>query len=152
MGINIDQLPQWAQKQIADKLIAEQQKRFTAPEPQKKPPKYHNQRDERAQADGAKVKFDSKREAIRYDELMLMLKAGEITDLRLQHDFTLQEAYTTPDGKRVNAIRYKADFTYWKGKEFIVEDVKSKATKTRVYEMKKKLLLEKTGITIREVF
>lgn len=152
MGINIDQLPQWAQKQIADKLIAERQKSLTAQEPQKKQPKYHNQRDERTKADGAKVKFDSKREAARYDELMLMLQAGTISDLRLQHDFTLQEAYTTPDGKRVNAIRYKADFTYWKGKEFIVEDVKSKATKTRVYEMKKKLLLEKTGIAIREVF
>ena len=34
---------------------------------------------------------------------------------------------------------------------YIVEDVKSRATKTRVYEMKKKLMREKFGIEIQEV-
>lgn len=32
-----------------------------------------------------------------------------------------------------------------------MEDVKSKATKTRAYEIKKKLLAERYGIVIREV-
>ena len=97
-----------------------------------------------------------------------MLNAGEITELKLQPQFTLQEAYTTPEGKRVQAIRYQADFSYKRRNpqeeesaaywgfdctswELVVEDVKSKATKTRVYGMKKKLLHERFGITITEV-
>jgi len=107
------------------------------------------------------VDFDSKKEARRYDELMAMLRAGQIRDLKLQPQFTIQEAYTTPEGQRVRAIRYQADFSYERATEpdcngeihwlRVVEDVKSRATKTRVYEIKKKLLREKLGIEIREV-
>ena len=103
------------------------------------------------------VKFDSKKEAMRYLTLLDMEKRGEIQDLRLQPQFTLQEAYTTTEGVRVRAIRYQADFSYtiynvWDREEKrIVEDVKSKATKTRVYEIKKKLLREKFHVEIREI-
>ena len=76
--------------------------------------KYHNKPTERVTADGKVIRFQSQKEARRYDELMVMLRAGKIRDLRLQVDFTLQEAYTDSTGKRVWAIRYKADFTYWK--------------------------------------
>ncbi len=123
------------------------------------------------------IKFDSRKEADRYRVLLAALKAGYITDLRLQHDFTLQEAYTTPDGKRIRAIRYRADFTYRLGaagyllpmdgsldnvvgwmrslqqpgvNQLVVEDVKSKATKTKDYEIKKKLMADK-GYIILEV-
>ena len=67
----------------------------------------------------------------------------------------------------MRAIRYRADFSYeervpilrgnstektendlWR---LVVEDVKSAATKTRVYEMKKKLLIEQRGIVVREI-
>lgn len=41
-----------------------------------KAPKYHNQPDSRGN-----LRFDSKKEAKRYDELMLMLKAGQIRNL-----------------------------------------------------------------------
>ena len=118
-------------------------------------------RTQRTLEDGGKVDFDSKKEARRYDELMAMLRAGQIRDLKLQPQFTIQEAYTTPEGQRVRAIRYQADFSYERATEpdcngeihwlRVVEDVKSRATKTRVYEIKKKLLREKLGIEIREV-
>lgn len=97
------------------------------------------------------ITFDSEKEARRFGELKLLLRAGEIKNLKLQQDFTLQEAYTAPDGERVRAIRYVADFTYEENGELVVEDVKSKATKTRVYEMKRKLLREKYGVKVREV-
>lgn len=107
------------------------------------------------------MNFDSKKEARRYDELMAMLRAGQIRDLKLQPQFTIQEAYTTPEGQRVRAIRYQADFSYKRPTEpdctgevhwlRVVEDVKSRATKTRVYEIKKKLMREKLGIEIQEV-
>ena len=72
-----------------------------------KAPKYHNQPDSRGN-----LRFDSKKEARRYDELMLMLKAGQIRNLRLQQQYTLQESYITETGERVRAIHYVADFAY----------------------------------------
>lgn len=56
------------------------------------------------------ISFDSQKEAARYDELMLMQCSGAIKDLKLQPEFTLQEAFKTPLGERVRAVRYRADF------------------------------------------
>ena len=166
MAVRIEDLPPWAQAQAQRKMA--EQRRPKAPPPSPTPPpwagggeKYHNVRTQRTLEDGSKVDFDSKKEARRYDELIAMLRAGEIRELKLQPQFTIQEAYTTPEGRRVRAIRYQADFSYerptapdctgtvhWLP---VVEDVKSRATRTRVYEIKKKLLQEKFGIEIREV-
>lgn len=110
------------------------------------------------------IVFDSRKEAARFDELMLLLRAGKIRDLRLQAQFTLKESYVTPEGERIRAIRYVADFVY-EAAEYVcdpdgesgivwrtvVEDTKSPATRTPVYEMKKKLMHEKFGIRIREI-
>ena len=81
-----------------------------------------------------------------------MQEAGLISDLKLQHNFTLREAYTLPDGERVTGTVYKADFTYYDSAgNFIVEDVKSEATKKNsVYQLKKKLMMDK-GFRIQEV-
>ena len=96
--------------------------------------------------------FDSQKEARRYDHLTIRQKAGEIHDLRLQVDFTLQEAYTDLEGRRVRAIRYRADFTYReRDGRMVVEDVKSKPTRTREYLIKRKLMKERRGIDITEV-
>ncbi len=102
---------------------------------------------------GAVLRFDSQKEARRYDFLIERERRGEIRDLRLQVDFTLQEAYTDTEGRRVRAIRYRADFTYHEGAQGVqvVEDVKSRATRTREYAMKKKLLKDRFGIDITEV-
>ena len=97
--------------------------------------------------------FDSQKEARRYDFLIERERRGEIRDLRLQVDFTLQEAYTDTEGRRVRAIRYRADFTYYEGTQGrqVVEDVKSRPTRTREYAMKKKMLKDRFGIDITEV-
>ena len=58
------------------------------------------------------IKFDSRKEARRYEQLMAAMEMGFIRDLRLQVDFTLIEAFTDAEGKRHQALRYKADFTY----------------------------------------
>jgi len=155
MGVSIENLPPWAQRQVLQKLTAAAAQKKTAMES-----KYHNQKDERAVGSRASIRFDSKKEARRFDELTAMLKAGRIRGLKLQPQFTLQEAYTTVDGVRVRAIRYQADFSYELAVERhrdetewvpVVEDVKSRATKTRVYAMKKKLMQERFGIDIQEV-
>lgn len=97
------------------------------------------------------IRFDSKKEARRYEELTLMLSVGDISDLKLQPQFTLQESYMTPEGERVRAIRYVADFSYWREGDLVVEDVKSRATATAQYKMKKKLMQERFGISVEEV-
>ena len=108
--------------------------------------KYKNRKAER----GA-VRFDSQKEARRYDELMVMLRAEIITDLRLQPQFTLQESYLTENGQRIRAIRYTADFSYRFGGKLVVEDVKSKPTRTKEYLRNKKMMRSQYGIDIQEV-
>lgn len=156
MGIDASELARfspWAQKQIAQKLAAQSREKADrkAGEKTKKESKYHNITDSRNGAE-CEIKFKSRKEAQRYDELMLMLKAGQIHELKLQPQFTLQEAYTTPEGVRVRAIRYVADFSYNTGNGLVVEDVKGgKATQTRVYKLKKKLMQDRFGITVQEI-
>lgn len=112
----------------------------------KKDTKYHSTPDKRAG-----VRFDSQKEARRYDELTTMLRAGIITDLRLQPQFTLQESYVTETGERIRAIRYTADFSYRFGGKLVVEDVKSGPTRTKEYLRNKKFMRSKYGIDIQEV-
>lgn len=102
------------------------------------------------------ITFDSQKEAERFRQLLLMQQAGEIIGLRLQPEFTLQEAFTTARGERVRAIKYRADFAYNRivkvGAEIrlepVVEDVKGYRTKD--YELKKKFLAGK-GIEVTEI-
>lgn len=153
----LSELPPRARAQ-AEAQIRAREAALQTPRQDKKPPKYRNERTEKTLSDGKRLNFDSRKEARRYDELMLMLAAGQIEDLRLQEDITIQEAYTTPEGERIRAIRYKADFTYWEldgdGHRLrkVVEDTKSRPTRTKEYVMKKKLLKERFGINIVEVY
>ncbi len=91
------------------------------------------------------IKFDSKKEASRYKVLKLQEKAGEISHLQLQPKFRLLDGFKHR-GETIRPINYFADFSYidTEGNE-VVEDVKSKATKTPVYSIKKKLFLNKYG-------
>lgn len=87
------------------------------------------------------IKFDSKREAQRYGALQLMLKAGLISNLRLQVPYQI-----TVNGKKV--CRYVADFVYSENGKEVVEDVKG--MKTPVYNLKKKLMEAVFGVVIFE--
>ena len=102
-------------------------------------------------AERGELRFDSQKEARRYDELMVMLRARIISDLRLQPQFTLQESYVTETGERIRAIRYTADFSYRFGGKLVVEDVKSTATRTKEYLRNRKFMRSKYGIEIQEV-
>lgn len=95
--------------------------------------------------------FDSKKEASRYKELLLLEKAGAIKDLRMQVKFTLIPAQRDEaTGKVVEReCSYKADFVYSEGEKTVVEDVKG--FRTKEYIIKRKLMLWRYGIRIREV-
>lgn len=99
------------------------------------------------------IKFDSKKEANRYLELKLLEKQGLIKHIDRQTRFELQPSYKK-NGKTIRAIYYVADFAYIDVKtgKTIIEDVKSEATKTQVYRIKKKILEYKyPNLEIKEV-
>ena len=93
--------------------------------------------------------FDSKKEAKRYQQLKLMEKAGVICDLKRQVKYELVPAQYI-DGKCVErAVTYSSDFEYDQDGQHIVED--TKGMKTDKYIIKRKLMLWKYGIRIKEV-
>lgn len=120
--------------------------------------KFYNRPTERIMPNGEVRTFDSAREASRYDELALMIKANAIRNLRIQPQFTLKESYITANGDRSYAVTYRADFSYEARGEngawhFVVEDVKSERTRqNKDYRIKVKLMQEVRGITVQEVF
>lgn len=109
--------------------------------------------------------FDSIKEYRRYCELLILQKAGEISNLERQKPFELIPAqYETyerygkkgkrlKDGKRCieKSVVYNADFVYTENGKTVIEDTKSEATKTKDYVIKRKLLLYRYGIKIKEV-
>lgn len=104
---------------------------------------------------GAKIveidghRFGSKKEAKRYGELKMLLKAGLIGQLELQKKFLLIEA-----NDKERKCEYWADFVYLDAKtgELVVEDTKSDPTRNMLaYIMKRKLMYSKLGIIIKEL-
>lgn len=87
------------------------------------------------------VTFDSKKEAARYQDLKLLLKANQISELELQPKFRLE----------VNGVKictYIADFRYKENGKLVTEDVKG--VKTPAYNLKKKLVKALYGVEIFE--
>lgn len=98
--------------------------------------------------------FDSKKEHKRYIELKAMQQRGEIFSLEHHTKFELAPKTKLEGEKRAKpALRYFADFTYYiSSGEYIVEDVKSAATrKLASYRTKKHLMSTVLGISITEV-
>ena len=107
------------------------------------------------------ISFDSLKEANRYSHLILLQKAGEISDLQLQVPFVLVPAQHLPDtigprggvkkGKCIEeAVVYYADFVYTDSSgEKVVED--TKGVRTAAYVIKRKLMLSVHGIRIKGI-
>ena len=109
------------------------------------------------------IEFDSRKEAQRYSELLILSRMGKISSLRRQVKFILIPAqYESYEryGKRGQELKpgkrliekecaYVADFVYEENGKTVVEDVKG--MKTKDYIIKRKLMLFKFDIRIREV-
>lgn len=95
------------------------------------------------------VTFDSKAEAKRYEILKKLADDKTITHLQLQRKFELISSKVKDDGKKERPVYYVADFSYVKDGALIVEDVKG--IRLPVYVLKRKLMLSKYGITIKEI-
>nr|DAS72133.1 MAG TPA: Endonuclease [Caudoviricetes sp.] len=108
--------------------------------------KYHNRKTKG---------FDSAKEWRRNQELEIMQRAGEISELNRQVPFVLMPSYTISDEttrqgfRTVREIRYIADFTYrLKDGTRIIEDVKG--MQTDVFKIKRKLLERKIALGVIE--
>lgn len=104
--------------------------------------KYHNQK-----VTTAEGTFDSKKEFQRWCVLKMMERAGTILGLERQKKFELIPKQKV-NGKTILPCYYIADFCYIENGKLVVEDCKG--TKTEVYKIKKKLMLWRHGISIRE--
>lgn len=126
---------------------------------------------EKVSVDG--IMFDSKREAKRYCELKMLLRAGEISKLELQKEFVLlPPQYDKPteyfqrgekkgqpkQGKLLErGVSYFADFCYIdnKSEEFVVEDAKGyrdpSSAEYAKFVLKRKMLLYFYGIKVKEI-
>ena len=103
----------------------------------KRPHKYHAKP---VIIDG--VHFASQKERRRWEQLKLLERAGQITELRRQSRFPIHigdQLITT----------YVADATYREGGKLIVED--AKGVLTDVFKIKSKLMAAVLGIEIRIV-
>lgn len=111
------------------------------------------------------IVFDSKKEAKRYSELLLLEKAGVIRDLQRQVKFVLipaqnevferygKKGQRLKDGQRCieKECAYISDFVYryTTSNVKVVED--TKGFRTKDYIIKRKLMLWVHGIRIKEV-
>jgi hypothetical protein len=85
------------------------------------------------------VRFDSKKEANRYETLKRLKEAGEVLWFATQPQFVLE-----------GGVVYRADFVVaWKGGRVSVEDVKGH--RTREYLNKRKQVLARYGLEIEEL-
>lgn len=107
----------------------------------KKRQKVSKYRNKKTEVDG--IVFDSAKEATRYKELLLLLKAGGIGHLELQVPFELNE-------RGSHSLKYVADFVYIDAKtgQKIVEG--TKGHRTREYLKKRRLMKQINGISIFE--
>ena len=117
--------------------------------------KYHAKK---VEFDG--IKFDSKKEGLRYLKLKSLEEEGKISNLRRQVKYELLPAIyqektiklkTKEKIKRTciqRAVNYMADFVYEFDGKTIVEDCKG--LKTKEYLLKKKMMLSILGIEILE--
>lgn len=126
----LESLPAWVRDQIEQATT-------------KKPAKYRNRK---VTVDG--ITFDSKREAARHAELVLLERAGEIRELKRQPVFELHGAKGTKVG------RFTPDFEYVDAATGarVVEDVKSKASRTTAYMLRKRIFEAEYGIHLTEIY
>ena len=139
MGIDVSKLSPWAQKQIAQKILA----RKAVSQSAETESKYHAKKVKTADGD-----FDSKKEYERWRELKLMEISGVISDLKRQVSYELIPTQYEGEKCVERACTYKADFVYTQDGKTVVEDCKG--YRTGEYRIKRKLMLFIHGIKVRE--
>ncbi len=97
--------------------------------------KYGNRK---VKADG--YTFASQAEHRRYQQLVILERAGHIRGLKMQPVYVLQRSFKV-NGKVERAIKYIGDFEYFdvETNGFVIEEVKG--AETAVWKIKRKMML-----------
>jgi hypothetical protein len=111
------------------------------------------------------ITFDSKREFLRYQDLKILERAGEIRELKVHPKYPIIIAdipiriYSKRYHKNGRQLTYEADFEYWRYDKpqghghlwkLVIEDVKMQSGfRTEVYKIKQGLM-RAMGHTIEE--
>lgn len=92
------------------------------------------------------IRFASRAEARRYQELVLLRMGGVVSELRCHVPYSLTIA-------GVHVCDYVSDFSYVENGAPVVEDVKGvlKGSAWRLFKIKKRLMLIVHGIDVRVV-
>jgi hypothetical protein len=94
------------------------------------------------------VTFDSKREAQRWCELRMLLRAGRISDLERQVAYVLAPGVKFAGARRAQpALRLVVDFRYREAGRLVLEDVKGVVT--TAFTIKRHLLKAVHGLDVR---
>lgn len=107
------------------------------------------------------IKFQSRKEARRYEELLMAEKMGLISELKVHPRFPINlDNWVTPNGQIIGHAHicdYIADFSYLKNGRRVVEDTKGKDprtgwnTRTEAYKLKKIMMRIINGIDVVEI-
>ena len=98
------------------------------------------------------IEFDSKVEHDRYLELLVMERAGVITDLVCHPEWEIIPKQKIPGHRAFLPAHYTADFKYMRDGVLHVEDVKSTYTREdQAYILRRKLMYLVHGIYVEEV-
>ena len=83
------------------------------------------------------IAFDSRLEAERFRQLLLLEQAGEISGLKLQYGLQINPPWTNPHtGAKLKGSTYYADFAYidTRSHKMVIED--TKGVETDVFRLK----------------
>ena len=86
------------------------------------------------------ISFDSKLEADRFQQLLLLQQAGEISNLRLQQEFQISNGFKDIRGEKVRSSFYVADFTYTDMVNHLLIAEDTKGMETPEFKLKWKLV------------
>ena len=91
------------------------------------------------------ITFQSLDEGARYKELLITSVAEAITQLQVHAPkIVILDAFTDRYGKKHKTSYYIPDFSYYESGLFVIEDVKGgKATRTAIFELKRKIILSR---------
>lgn len=141
------QVGQKVRQTAAKQRLAELEQQSDSAQP--KESKYHAKPTEIQLDSGETVRFDSRKEAKRWEELQIMQQMGKIYDLRRQVKYELIPPQKA-EGYSERGVYYIADFVYKQNGREVVEDTKSPITrKNPVFVIKRKLMLWRYGITLK---
>lgn len=102
------------------------------------------------------IRFDSKREFLRYMDLRILERAGEISDLKVHPKYPITiggieiRIFSKRYHKTGKHLTYVGDFEYRRAGELVIEDVKMQSGhRTDVYRIKR-ALMKAMGYDIEE--